>query len=50
MRYYLMFVVFGLLMGSLCVLLEEWMAPPPVAVFGLFGASADRPSEAGRPA
>ena len=38
MRYYLTFVVLGLLMGALCLLLEVHTAAPSVAMTGLFGA------------
>ena len=38
MRYYLTFVVLGLLMGALCLLLEVQTAAPAVAMTGLFGA------------
>ena len=38
MRYYLTFVVLGLLMGALCLLLEVQTAAPSVAMTGLFGA------------
>jgi xanthosine utilization system XapX-like protein len=38
MRYYLAFVMLGLLMGALCLLLEVRMAAPSVAMTGLFGA------------
>jgi hypothetical protein len=44
MRYYLGFVLFGLLMSGLCMVFEvhtTWRTPAP-AMFGLFGASADR--------
>jgi xanthosine utilization system XapX-like protein len=40
MRYYLTFVMLGLLMGGLCLLLEVHTAAPSVAMTGLFGASA----------
>jgi hypothetical protein len=39
MRYYLTFVMLGLLMGSLCLLLEVQTAESAVAMTGLFGAS-----------
>jgi xanthosine utilization system XapX-like protein len=39
MRYYLTFVMLGLLMGGLCLLLEVHTAAPSVAMTGLFGAS-----------
>jgi xanthosine utilization system XapX-like protein len=39
MRYYLTFVMLGLLMGGLCLLLEVHMPVPAVAMTGLFGAS-----------
>jgi xanthosine utilization system XapX-like protein len=38
MRYYLTFVMLGLLMGALCLLLELGTAAPSVAMLGLFGA------------
>jgi xanthosine utilization system XapX-like protein len=38
MRYYLTFVLLGLLMGALCLLLEVQTAAPSVAMTGLFGA------------
>lgn len=40
MRYYLGFVMFGLLMGALCVALEVHAPPPAPAMFGLFSAGA----------
>jgi hypothetical protein len=39
MRYYLTFVMLGLLMGGLCLLLEVHTAESAVAMTGLFGAS-----------
>ncbi len=46
MRYYLTFVMLGLLMGGLCLLLEVHTAAPSVAMTGLFGASgAPAPTE-----
>ncbi len=39
MRYYLTFVMLGLLMGGLCLLLEVHTAAPSVAMTGLFGAA-----------
>lgn len=44
MRYYLTFVMLGLLMGGLCLLLEVHTAAPAVAMTGLFGASAAAPA------
>jgi hypothetical protein len=44
MRYYLGFVLFGLLMSGLCMVCEvhtTWRTPVP-AMFGLFGARTDR--------
>ena len=38
MRYYLTFVMLGLLMGALFLLLEVQTAAPTVAMTGLFGA------------
>ncbi|SDD07314.1 hypothetical protein SAMN05428966_103130 [Massilia sp. PDC64] len=40
MRYYLTFVMLGLLMAGLCLVLEVHTAMPAVAMTGLFGASA----------
>lgn len=40
MRYYLGFVVFGLLMGALCVALGVHAPPPAPAMFGFFSAAA----------
>jgi hypothetical protein len=39
MRYYLGSVVFGLLMGGLCIVFELHRAAPGLAMIGLFGAS-----------
>jgi xanthosine utilization system XapX-like protein len=44
MRYYLTFVMLGLLMGALCLLLEVHFAAPSVAMTGLFGAGAPPPA------
>jgi xanthosine utilization system XapX-like protein len=44
MRYYLTFVMLGLLMGGLFLLLETQSAAPAVAMTGLFGASAAAPA------
>lgn len=38
MRYYLGFVLFGMLMSGLCVVLEEHAVPPAPAMSRLFGA------------
>lgn len=46
MRYYLTFVMLGLLMGGLCVVLEVYATAPAVAMTGLFGAS-DAPAPVG---
>lgn len=46
MRYYLTFVMLGLLMGGLCVVLEVYATAPAVAMTGLFGAS-DAPAPLG---
>lgn len=40
MRYYLGFVLFGLLMGGLCLVLEVHSAPPALVLMGWFGANA----------
>lgn len=40
MRYYLGFVLFGLLMSGLCLVLEVHSAPPALVLIGLFGANA----------
>jgi xanthosine utilization system XapX-like protein len=39
MRYYMTFVMLGLLLGGLCLLLEVRPAAPTVAMTGLFGVS-----------
>ena len=44
MRYYLTFVLLGLLMGALCLLLEVQTAAPSVAMTGLFGAGGTAPA------
>lgn len=38
MRYYLTFVLLGLLMGAVCLLLEVQVTAPSFAMTGLFGA------------
>ena len=50
MRYYVGFVVFGLLMGGVCALLEFHPVPPPaIAMIGLFGAHEDGAAMAAGP-
>ena len=49
MKYYLTFVLFGLLMGGLCVVLQVHPATSPgIAMFSLFSAH-DEPTPAGQP-
>lgn len=40
MRYYLGFVLFGLLMSGVCLVLEVHSAPPALVLIGVFGANA----------
>jgi hypothetical protein len=41
MRYYLAFVLLGLLMAGVCVVLEVHTTPSALATVGLFGANED---------
>ncbi|KQV37787.1 hypothetical protein [Massilia sp. Root335] len=48
MRYYVTFVMLGLLLGGLCLLLDVRPAAPTVAMPGLFGAIGAPPGAPAR--